>query len=657
MYSAVWPPPDPDPLDSSFEQENWANKESFDEFFDSNLHSILHLGGYGDKYDDHFYDTSPLDILNLLNLNLGGRSTTNDTIIINNVTFSFKLALWGATPGASALLFNTGASSSFTDDLNDVVGELRLTNATVDAFGQKDIPVDGACTICWNVVDTNGKVRSILVEGYYVSQGTRKLFSPQAHFQAMKEAGKPNGKLVVKADYLDYQDPTGWKLRKPISDITQLPTIVLHQNDTKLEMNNAYLLRPVNPNLTMAQKELMLWHQQLGHMGCTGIQKLMKRPIDGSEPCILTKNCGTPNCQVPLCPTCLLAKAKCRNDETSTEKKDELKTMSLERNHLEPGSCVSLDHYESTVQGRHKDTKGKEQHDNKYCGGTIFVNHASGFIGAYHKVSLTAGNTIASKREFKKRLRECGVQVQQYHGDNGVFKSEAFTNEIEEMEQTIDFSGVGAHHQNGVAEQGIQLVFYGAQAMMIHAAMHWPQRVLPDLWPFAVDYAIHIWNHTPLPENGLCPVEILCKYKQSCVDLTRLQVWGCPAYVLDPKLQDGKKLPKWKPRSCCGQFFVFSEEHSSTVGMIHNLNTGYVSPQFHVVYNERFETVLGDTITLDRDIWLNLFCHHCDYYPDEDDSPPCLSTDWNFDDRPRLQHPAPVDAVVPEGELGNHNRI
>ena len=22
-------------------------------------------------------------------------------------------------------------------------------------------------------------------------------------------------------------------------------------------------------------------------------------------------------------------------------------------------------------------------------------------------------------------------------------------------------------------------------------------------------------------------------------------VWGCPVYVLDPKLQDGKKLPKW----------------------------------------------------------------------------------------------------------------
>ena len=33
--------------------------------------------------------------------------------------------------------------------------------------------------------------------------------------------------------------------------------------------------------------------------------------------------------------------------------------------------------------------------------------------------------------------------------------------------------------------------------------------------------------------------------------------------------------------------------HSSTVGLIRNLRTGNISPQFHVVYDDYFETVLS----------------------------------------------------------------
>lgn len=30
--------------------------------------------------------------------------------------------------------------------------------------------------------------------------------------------------------------------------------------------------------------------------------------------------------------------------------------------------------------------------------------------------------------------------------------------------------------------------------------------------------------------------------------LRRTHVWGCPVYVLEPRLQDGQKIPKWEPR-------------------------------------------------------------------------------------------------------------
>ena len=40
-------------------------------------------------------------------------------------------------------------------------------------------------------------------------------------------------------------------------------------------------------------------------------------------------------------------------------------------------------------------------------------------------------------------------------------------------------------------------------------------------------------------------------------------------------------------------FLGFSKLHSLLVGLVHNLRTTHVSPQFHVVYNQCFHTVPG----------------------------------------------------------------
>jgi hypothetical protein len=59
-------------------------------------------------------------------------------------------------------------------------------------------------------------------------------------------------------------------------------------------------------------------------------------------------------------------------------------------------------------------------------------------------------------------------------------------------------------------------------------------------------------------------------------------------YVLDPRLQDRKKITKLycQARQC--QFLGFSE------ATIHHLTTGFVSPQFYVVFDDHFHTVFGD---------------------------------------------------------------
>ena len=115
-----------------------------------------------------------------------------------------------------------------------------------------------------------------------------------------------------------------------------------------------------------------------------------------------------------------------------------------------------------------------------------------------------------------------------------------------------------------------------------------------DLWPFAINYAVYLWNRMPRKASGLSPMEVFYDTKSDHQELRGAKVWGCPAYVLDPRIQDGKKIPRWNPRSKMGQFLGRSTEHAGSVGLIRNLKTNAVTTQFHVVYDNHFSTVKSD---------------------------------------------------------------
>ena len=96
-----------------------------------------------------------------------------------------------------------------------------------------------------------------------------------------------------------------------------------------------------------------------------------------------------------------------------------------------------------------------------------------------------------------------------------------------------------------------------------------------------------------------------CTYGGS-FQLRRARVFGCPTYVLEPRLQDGKKIPKWEARARTGMFLGFSDVHSSTVGLVLNTRTGYISPQYHVVHNKKFETVASNCSIDLSETWIDL---------------------------------------------------
>ena len=150
---------------------------------------------------------------------------------------------------------------------------------------------------------------------------------------------------------------------------------------------------------------------------------------------------------------------------------------------------------------------------------------------------------------------------------------------------------------------------------MLHFALHWPQVANSNLWPFAVNHAVYLWNNTPKHGTYISPFEhFTANTFANYAHLQQLHVFGCPVYVLDPKLQDGKKLPKWTRRSRQGVYVGISKLHSSTVHLVLNLNTGKVSPQYHVVFDDTFSMIFSDS-KFNNDVWNTLTVDNLERHP------------------------------------------
>jgi hypothetical protein len=199
--------------------------------------------------------------------------------------------------------------------------------------------------------------------------------------------------------------------------------------------------------------------------------------------------------------------------------------------------------------------------------------------------------------------------VLNYHTDNGVFTAAQFQDQLAENKQGLTLSGVGAHHQNAVAERAIRTVVNLSRTMMLHAKMRWPKAVKTELWPMAMKHAECIVNRVPRM-NNVCALDVMLKTVVPRHGLQQLHVWGAPCYVLEPKLQDGHKIPKFSPRSRRGLNLGWSPKHAASVPFVLNLSMGHVSPQFHVVYDGWFTTVttegMDEEDLVESPEWANL---------------------------------------------------
>jgi hypothetical protein len=158
-----------------------------------------------------------------------------------------------------------------------------------------------------------------------------------------------------------------------------------------------------------------------------------------------------------------------------------------------------------------------------------------------------------------------------------------------------------------------------------------------------------------MKDTFLSPNELYTK--TYLVDFTHVQcfhMWGCPVYVLDPRLQDSKKIPKWKTNAHCSFYLGQSPSHSLSVRLVSSLATGHVSPQWHCVFDDLFSTVvsprgLTDTFNMDQFHQLVSSSLECfdyeDYHENNNCLPPLsLVSEWNPDNDDKL---SVVSCVIP----------
>ena len=440
------------------------------------------------------------------------------------------------------IIFDTGASLAITYNKPDFDGPLSLPKGDLRLGGMANgLKIEGIGLVTWTFVASDGFPLTVQGLSYYVPQAPARLLSPQRLFDSSNGVhGHYEGDHLSFRLYIQGAAP----LIVEYNSHNSLPIAYarIGSVSSPLPSANLSLLDPANQNLTGGQKLLLHWHYRFGHLNLASVQRILRAVPFHSMKFAAASKCDASTIK---CPTCEYAKAHRRSKKSVTHVLNAERIGGLKAEHLRPGIQVSVDHFESRLLGRTFDSFGKASSPT-YKGGCIFVDHCSGFLFVEPQLGFSSVESIRAKQAFESMALQSGVVVDTYLTDSGAFKANTFVRHIREREQRIQYCGANAHHKNGVAERAVRSVSNMARALLLHASTHWQGGLDSSYWPMAVTYATYLYNHLPTAQ-GLCPADIFTGSTVPRHRLKDIHVWGCPVYVLDPHLQEGKNSLSGSP--------------------------------------------------------------------------------------------------------------
>ena len=536
----------------------------------------------------------------------------------------------GPTVTSCPVIWDSGASISITPDTNDFDGTLQRPGTITQLKGiARGLQIKGQGEVTWAFHDVNGNLRELKIPAFYVPGIKVRLLSTTSLLQTY-----PDETITVESHCLTLNgipgDPNRASIQVLVNEQNNLPTSDVYNSKDSLQAAEALTamiteVHSENLNLNPAEKELLRWHFRLGHIGFKKVQFLIRTGVLSNTETSRKLHMSVCKLQnYPKCAACLYGKQHRRTipgKTASSVVKD--RENVLKANNLLPGQRISVDHFICHTRGRLLDSAGKTKEDDMYRGGCLFVDHASGFIFVEHQVTINTHSTLKAKKNFEDTCRSYGVIPQEYLSDNSTaFTSEEFSENLAIHKQILKFAGAGAHHHNGIAERNIRTIMAIARTMMLHSAIYWPTVADTTLWPLAVMHAVYLVNHVPDPRSGLSPADVFTKTRWEQRKLLDLHVWGCPTYVLDRRTAGGNKIPRWTARSVRSVNLGFSPAHATTVPIVLNPETGYITAQFNVVFDDWFATVaasIEDFPDFNSDAWAKMFGDSLHQYILDDD--------------------------------------
>ncbi len=329
------------------------------------------------------------------------------------------------------------------------------------------------------------------------------------------------------------------------------------------------------------QQELMSWHHRLYHLPFHRIFMLAKQ---GYLPKILLKLQD----KLPLCVACQFGTAQRRPWRNKSKKNGSIRKP----DQIKPGDGVSVDQIISAQPGLIPQMAGFLT-SKRIWGCTTFVDHVSDYIYVHLMKDLTLPETLLAKMAFEKLCARSDRSVKHYHADNGRFSDTAFLAACNNLNQTIEFCGVRAHHQNGIVENRNKQLTQVARVLLLHGMRMWPQMVDQMFWPFAIKAAAERINSLHIDTEGNTPESKFHGINIENIPVKSYHTMFCPCYVLDSRLHNAGSIgpPKWEPRSNIRVYLGHSPFHAGSVALVYNPSTGHVSPQYHVVFDDDFTTV------------------------------------------------------------------
>lgn len=513
------------------------------------------------------------------------------------------------------VVYDTGASGHVLTDIRlfDEPPKPLAGSKELGGIGS-GVPIIGEGTFTLKTLGVDGKFSYFRGKAYYapkcskslicgqmLAQDAQKTYAGSDWLEELTQRGdEPESKINHERYILRNLAPNMSDIYVPLDPVCNLPLGLVypasdHRDEFFPEVLQAHLcsLDHSNRNLSVFQKELLRWHARLGHPSMGDVFSMLRHRV--LRPSKAGIQIPTGEVDLPKCSSCAYGK-QCRRPKPGTNTTaDPSKKKASVSDRLFPGQRVFTDHFYSSTPGRLESGYGKSS--DTYCGGTIWVDGATGFTKVYMQTSMDTHSTLLSKKKFKREMADHNVPyVQEYVCDGAKsYNSKEFDYKLKENKQIQRLAAPGAHHHNGIAERAIGVTMSFARTQLIHAAMRWPEALDVGLWPMSVTHSAHLHNILPkLSRGNLAPLQLLLNAPLDPKRFDDLHVWGSPVFVLEPSLRDGKKLPRWRPRSRRGIYLGVSERYAASAPLCLNLTTGSITPQFHCLFDDWFWTVTSD---------------------------------------------------------------